>query len=101
MAQGFTRNPGASCQTGVPHSRGSHGKAQVRGVDPSFVRMGAGLGSRKRSILPLAALLACCLLLSACKPVGPNYSKPGYSAPTNYKETGAASVVPPPRPCRG
>jgi NodT family efflux transporter outer membrane factor (OMF) lipoprotein len=41
-------------------------------------------------------MLACCLLLSACKPVGPNYSKPGYSAPTAYKEAGAATVVPPP-----
>ncbi len=34
--------------------------------------------------------------LSGCKPVGPNYNRPGYSAPAAYKETGATTVVPPP-----
>jgi len=44
-----------------------------------------------------AALAACCVLvgLTGCKPVGPNYSRPGYSAPAAYKETGSASVAPP------
>jgi NodT family efflux transporter outer membrane factor (OMF) lipoprotein len=42
-----------------------------------------------------------CLLTSACKPVGPNYSKPAYNAPTTYKETGASTVVPPPNPSNG
>ena len=46
-------------------------------------------------------MLACCLLLSACKPVGPNYNKPAYNAPTAYKETGAATVIPPPNPPGG
>jgi NodT family efflux transporter outer membrane factor (OMF) lipoprotein len=48
------------------------------------------------------------ILLSGCKPVGPNYSRPGYSAPPAYKETGASSVVvppseltPPPNPANG
>jgi NodT family efflux transporter outer membrane factor (OMF) lipoprotein len=42
------------------------------------------------------------ILLSACKPVGPNYSRPGYNAPPAYKETGAtAVVVPPPNPQGG
>ena len=37
-----------------------------------------------------------CLFLSGCKPVGPNYNRPGYNAPAVYKETGATTVVPPP-----
>jgi len=43
-----------------------------------------------------------CLLLTACKPVGPNYNRPGYTAPPAYKETGpTAVVVPPPNPQGG
>jgi NodT family efflux transporter outer membrane factor (OMF) lipoprotein len=50
----------------------------------------------------LAPLLVCSLLFAtACKPVGPNYSRPAYNTPTTYKETGAASVVPPPNPPGG
>jgi NodT family efflux transporter outer membrane factor (OMF) lipoprotein len=50
-----------------------------------------------------AALIAFCalLILSGCKPVGPNYNRPGYTAPAGYKETGAASVVPPQNPAGG
>ena len=55
----------------------------------------------RRFLYPLALLLPCSLLLLACKPVGPNYHRPGYSAPSAYKETGAASVVPPPNPTGG
>jgi NodT family efflux transporter outer membrane factor (OMF) lipoprotein len=41
-------------------------------------------------------------LLAGCKPVGPNYNRPGYDAPTVYKETGASAVVvPPPNPAGG
>ncbi len=40
-------------------------------------------------------------LLAGCKPVGPNYSRPGYAAPATYKETGATAVVPPPAPAGG
>ncbi len=41
-------------------------------------------------------------LLAGCKPVGPNYSRPVYTAPTSYKETGASVVVaPPPSPVNG
>ncbi|HMD77148.1 MAG TPA: efflux transporter outer membrane subunit [Terracidiphilus sp.] len=48
-----------------------------------------------------AALLALGLL-AGCKPVGPNYNRPGYEAPPAYKETGAATVmVPPPNPAGG
>jgi len=50
---------------------------------------------------PVAALLALGLL-AGCKPVGPNYNRPGYDAPTVYKETGASTVVvPPPNPAGG
>jgi NodT family efflux transporter outer membrane factor (OMF) lipoprotein len=38
---------------------------------------------------------------TGCKPVGPNYTRPAYSAPAAYKETGAPSVVPPPNPQGG
>ncbi len=50
-----------------------------------------------------AALAASALvLLAGCKPVGPDYHRPGYSAPPAYKETGAPSVQsPPPNPAGG
>jgi NodT family efflux transporter outer membrane factor (OMF) lipoprotein len=48
-----------------------------------------------------AGLTALCLLASGCKPVGPDYNRPAYSAPPVYKETGAPSVVPPPNPQGG
>lgn len=42
------------------------------------------------------------VFLAGCKPVGPNYNRPGYSAPPAYKETGASAVVlPPPNPQGG
>ena len=47
-------------------------------------------------LLPIA-----CLFVSSCKPVGPNYNRPAYNAPAAYKETGAATVVPPPNPPGG
>jgi NodT family efflux transporter outer membrane factor (OMF) lipoprotein len=45
----------------------------------------------------------CALLpLAACKPVGPNYTRPSYTPPANYKETGATTaMVPPPNPQGG
>ncbi len=53
----------------------------------------------------LAASLAVLLglgLLAGCKPVGPNYTRPTYTAPPVYKETGATTVqVPPPNPAGG
>ena len=53
----------------------------------------------------LAALPAALLALGAltgCKPVGPNYSRPGFPTAPAYKETGATSViVPPPNPAGG
>jgi NodT family efflux transporter outer membrane factor (OMF) lipoprotein len=50
-----------------------------------------------RTLFFTAALLAA-IALTGCKPVGPNYQRPTYTAPPNYKETGASSVVVPPTP---
>ena len=50
-------------------------------------------------ILATAALL---VVLSGCKPVGPDYQRPVYVTPPIYKETGASNVtVPPPPPPAG
>jgi NodT family efflux transporter outer membrane factor (OMF) lipoprotein len=50
----------------------------------------------------LALSLAGLCLLTGCKPVGPNYNRPGYEAPPTYKEAGATTVlVPPPNPANG
>jgi NodT family efflux transporter outer membrane factor (OMF) lipoprotein len=42
-----------------------------------------------------AAGFTALFLLAGCKPVGPDYNRPGYNAPSVYKETGASSVTPP------
>ena len=58
--------------------------------------------STKRSRRAAAACLLGVAVLVGCKPAGPNYQKPGYTAPPNYKETGAPNVVvPPPNPDGG
>jgi NodT family efflux transporter outer membrane factor (OMF) lipoprotein len=57
-----------------------------------------GLRILTRAIGPL---LTCSLLFTGCKPVGPNYNRPGYNAPSVYKETGASTVTPPPNPTGG
>jgi NodT family efflux transporter outer membrane factor (OMF) lipoprotein len=55
----------------------------------------------RKDAATLAALVALGLL-AGCKPVGPDYSRPGYQAPAAYKETGASAVVvPPPSPAGG
>ncbi len=51
--------------------------------------------------MPTSALLAFAFV-TGCKPVGPNYNRPGFTAPDTYKETGASIVtVPPPNPQGG
>ena len=56
----------------------------------------------ERSLLAgVAWFLVPCLLLAGCKPVGPDYNRPGYNAPSVYKETGASTVTPPPNPSGG
>jgi NodT family efflux transporter outer membrane factor (OMF) lipoprotein len=49
-----------------------------------------------------AAALLSLTLLAGCKPVGPDYNRPGYQAPAAYKEAGASTaVIPPPNPAGG
>jgi NodT family efflux transporter outer membrane factor (OMF) lipoprotein len=65
-------------------------------------RASAHAGSPFRKTLPIAACLVILIPLTGCKPVGPNYSRPGFSAPPVYKEAGASTVlVPPPNPDGG
>ena len=56
-----------------------------------------GGNSRIQALLTLSVLLT----LTACKPVGPNYSRPTYQPPAAYKETGVTTVQPPPAPNGG
>jgi NodT family efflux transporter outer membrane factor (OMF) lipoprotein len=48
-----------------------------------------------------AAGFTALFLLAGCKPVGPDYHRPGYNAPAVYKEAGASTVTPPPNPSGG
>src|SRR5580658_9455166 len=69
-------------------------------VNPlQFVRLRRPrFGARAGSLAALAALG----LIAGCKPVGPDYSRPTYTAPPVYKEAGASTVlVPPPNPAGG
>lgn len=58
----------------------------------------SGIARLRRPAPALAALTACLLLAAGCKPVGPDYHRPSYTAPPAYKETGASNVVVPPPP---
>jgi len=85
----------------IPEVAPTSRSAVVRASSPALASRPSSLVPGSRCLRSLAPLLACSLFLSACKPVGPNYNKPAYSAPTSYKETGAAAVVPPPNPPNG
>jgi len=55
-----------------------------------------------RAIVCAAALFAILVSVTGCKPVGPNYSRPTFTAPPAYKEAGASTVLtPPPNPPGG
>lgn len=57
---------------------------------------------KQTSRIAYACMAAAAVLLAGCKPVGPNYQKPSFTAPAAYKETGAPTViVPPPNPNGG
>jgi NodT family efflux transporter outer membrane factor (OMF) lipoprotein len=58
-------------------------------------------GAPRTSTIPIFICLLALTLLTGCKPVGPNYNRPGYDAPPAYKETGATAVQPPPAPAGG
>jgi NodT family efflux transporter outer membrane factor (OMF) lipoprotein len=47
---------------------------------------------------PCLCGLLCALLITGCKPVGPNYQRPVFTAPPVYKEGGASNVTVPPPP---
>ncbi len=56
----------------------------------------------KRSAKQLAVSGVALLILAGCKPVGPNYRRPQYSAPGAYKEAGGDAMrLPPPKPTGG
>jgi NodT family efflux transporter outer membrane factor (OMF) lipoprotein len=72
---------------------------------PGTLSKGPGVGHGKRATRAAwAAAFAPILLLAGCK-VGPNYTRPTYTAPDHYKEAGASSVsvplAPPPNPPGG
>lgn len=53
-------------------------------------------------LLQFGWVLVATAFLTGCKPVGPNYARPGFQAPAAYKETGAAvALEPPPAPSGG
>jgi NodT family efflux transporter outer membrane factor (OMF) lipoprotein len=59
---------------------------------------------RRRETAGAGALLAfaCAVVLTGCKPVGPDYHRPAFTAPAAYKEATAPTVtVPPPNPQGG
>jgi NodT family efflux transporter outer membrane factor (OMF) lipoprotein len=70
--------------------------------EPAF-----GFGDRACACFHPARFVAGCAsllvlgFLTACKPVGPDYKRPVYTAPPAYKETGAPLVVTPPSPAGG
>jgi NodT family efflux transporter outer membrane factor (OMF) lipoprotein len=55
----------------------------------------------KLPAVPILVVLLITIAFTACKPVGPDYKRPAYTAPPLYKETGAPTVVPPPNPAGG
>jgi outer membrane protein TolC len=70
-------------------------------AEPSPKNRAPSLHTRIGEYTLVCASLAL-ILVSGCKPVGPNYNRPGYSAPPAYKESGATTVVlPPPNPQGG
>ena len=64
-------------------------------------RFAPGFGYRSVVRASSVAGLLAIGLMAGCKPVGPNYNRPGYNAPSAYKESGASTVVPPPNPAAG
>lgn len=66
---------------------------------PSAPWMGDHKSAPAKTLALLA--LAAAAFLSGCKPVGPNYKQPVFTAPDTYKEAGAPSVAPPPAPVNG
>lgn len=66
---------------------------------PSALAAAECLPARRAAVFAVVGLIA--IFAAGCKPVGPDYKRPAYTAPAAYKETGAPSVVPPPNPTGG
>jgi NodT family efflux transporter outer membrane factor (OMF) lipoprotein len=64
------------------------------------LRQQFGASVSRKNLLGNAALAACAsaLVLSGCKPVGPDYKRPVFVPPPVYKEAGAPTVTVPPPP---
>jgi len=63
-------------------------------------RMGFGL--MRFGLILFSPVLFGLVLVTGCRPAGPNYQRPQFSAPLAYKEAGAGTVVvPPPNPVGG
>jgi len=60
---------------------------------PFFWRKG---GKPRLSSIHAFSCLIGLIFLAGCKPVGPNYNRPGFEAPAAYKESGATAAVTPP-----
>jgi NodT family efflux transporter outer membrane factor (OMF) lipoprotein len=103
-------SPDSTCGTAkaVPFQRQELSRSlfsrAVTGANPP----GALASEAAPSALPSGRALRCSLfalitllLVTGCKPVGPNYNRPSYTAPVSYKDTRAPSVIPPPNPQGG
>ena len=79
-----------------------HRDIDVRRGTTSVVPSRALKSTRALAPAPLFSIsLLVLLFLTGCKPVGPNYNRPVFTAPPTYKESGATAViVPPPQPRR-
>lgn len=76
--------------------------AVSRSCHLGHTRAEAGRMGLNASRLTGPLILLVLFVLAGCKPVGPNYTRPSYTPPPTYKETGAPTViVPPPNPNGG
>jgi NodT family efflux transporter outer membrane factor (OMF) lipoprotein len=88
-SHGFSRAADAPKQMGAPSL-------------PRFGFCSKGGKPRLSTGLRFSGALLILTLLAGCKPVGPNYNRPGYEAPPAYKEAGSTAVLqPPPAPTGG
>jgi NodT family efflux transporter outer membrane factor (OMF) lipoprotein len=74
----------------------------TRALQVHGIRRAARMRTLRNKRVSSAACLIALISLVGCKPVGPNYSRPGFSAPPVYKDAGASTVLtPPPNPNGG
>ena len=74
---------------------------RTRGLRKLACSLASCRGLQRAVFACWGGLLTCSLFLTGCKPVGPDYNRPGYNAPSVYKEAGASTVMPPPNPSGG